>query len=180
MYYTKSHVFVDTAGLSFHMNCKNVHVHAKNLFLYGNEGHYGGNLHFWLFFFTNISITMENSYIGAGQATRGAGVLVTINEDLAVNDKDSCGQHTVLLQMQHKFMHFSNVTFQGNNAKHFGAGFQMEDRITPGHWCVNQLVLIQRCKFMENMVTNSWNGGGSAIHFSSNPFSIVLYDACKK
>ena len=30
------------------------------------------------------------------------------------------------------------------------------------------------------MVTNSWDGGGSAIHFSSNPFTIVLYNACKK
>ena len=78
------------------MNCKNVHVHAKNLILYGNQGHYEGNLRFWLFLFTNISITLENSYIGAGQATRGAGVLVTIDEDLAINDKDSCGQHTVL------------------------------------------------------------------------------------
>ena len=64
-------------------------------------------------FFTNISVTLENSYIGAGQATRGAGVLVTIDKDLAINVKDSCGQHTVLLQMQHKLMHFSNVTFQG-------------------------------------------------------------------
>lgn len=54
--------------------------------------------------------------------------------------------------MQHKLMHLSNVIFQGKNAKHFGAGFQMEDRITPGHWCVKQLVLMQRCKFMENMV----------------------------
>ena len=180
MYYTKSHVFADTAGLSLHMNCKYVHVCAKNLFLDGNEGHYGGNLHFWLFFFTNISVTLENSYIGAGQATRGGGVLVTIDEDLAVNDKDSCGQHSVLFQKQHKLMQLSNVTFQGNIAQHFGAGFQMEDRITPGHWCVNQLVLIQRCKFVENLVTNSWNGGGSAIQFCSNPFSTVLYDACKK
>ena len=29
MYYTESHVLADTAGLGLHMNCKNVHVHAK-------------------------------------------------------------------------------------------------------------------------------------------------------
>ena len=84
------------------MNCTNVHIIATKLGLYNNDGYFGGNAQFYFFLFTNISITLENSYLGAGQASRGAGALVTIDEDTAVNDKDSCGHYLVLNQKYHK------------------------------------------------------------------------------
>ena len=83
--------------------------------------------------FTNISITIENSYLGAGRASRGAGALIAIDEDTAVNDKDSCGHYLVLNQKYHKLVRLSNVTFSENSAEFSGAGFQIEDRIPPGY-----------------------------------------------
>ena len=36
--------------------------------------------------FTNISATLESSSLTAGRGSRGGGVLVTIDQDMAVND----------------------------------------------------------------------------------------------
>jgi len=116
-----------SGGLNFVMNCTNVHIIATKLGLYNNDGYFGGNAQFYFFLFTNISITLENSYLGAGQASRGAGALVAIDETTAVNDKDSCGDYSVLNQKYHKLVHLSNVTFSENSARTSGAGFQIED-----------------------------------------------------
>jgi len=40
-----------SGGLNFAMNCTNVHVNATNLTLYGNEGYFGGNAHFYFMLF---------------------------------------------------------------------------------------------------------------------------------
>jgi len=84
------------------LNCTNVHVNATNLRLYGNEGYFGGNAQFYFMLFTNFSITLEDSILGVGQASRAAGALVAIDEDTAVNDEDSCGDYSVLNQNYHK------------------------------------------------------------------------------
>ena len=143
---TQSHS-LGTGGLSFYIKCTNVSVNAANLTMYGNEGHYGGNLciHFWLF--TNISVTMENSYLGAGRGSRGGGVFVKIDPDVPVNDKYSCGDHSVLNQKSHQLVYFSNVTFDGNSAGNSGAGLEIED-FTPGYLCAVQLVMIDDSVFI--------------------------------
>ena len=104
-----------SGGLTFVMGCPNVSIHATDLILYSNEGHLGGNLFFHFMRFTNISITLENSYVTAGSASRGAGALVTIDEDVAINDKYSCGGHS-LLHQKHQLLYFSNVTLDHNPA----------------------------------------------------------------
>jgi len=171
---------LSSGGLNFAMNCTNVHVNATNLRLYGNEGYFGGNAHFYFLLFTSISVTIENSYLGAGQASRGAGALVFIGEDTAVNDKDSCSHHSLHFQNHHQLMYFSNVTFQENAAQNSGAGFQIEDRMEPGHWCANQLVVIENCHFIRNTINDSWGGGGAAARFSSAALSQLVYPSCMK
>jgi len=119
----------DSGGLNFFMNCTNVHVNATSLTLYGNQGIFGGNAHFYFMLFTSISVTIENSYLGAGQAPRGAGALVQIE---AVNDEDSCSHRSLHFQNHHQLMYFSNVTFQENVAQISGAGFEIQDLGEPG------------------------------------------------
>ena len=72
----------------------NVSVRATDLTLYGNEGYFGGNMYLYFLLFTNISFTLENGYLGAGKGSRGAGTLVIIDQDVAVNDKYSYGDHS--------------------------------------------------------------------------------------
>ena len=122
-----------SGGLNFVMNCTNVSVYATNLTLHGNEGYFGGNMYLYFLLFTNISVTLENSSLTAGSASRGAGALIIIDQDVAVNDKHSCGDHSVLNQKHHQLVYLSNVTFDGNSAGISGAGLQIEDRITPGY-----------------------------------------------
>jgi len=129
-----------TGGLSFFMNCSNVYINASNLKLSGNKGRFGGNAYFFFKLFTNISVTLEDSTLDAGQATRGADALVFIGEDTAVNDKDSCSHRSLHFWNHHQLMYFSNVTFQDNAAVTSGAGFQIEDRMEPGHCMVYQSV----------------------------------------
>ena len=40
----------------------------------------------------------------------GGGVLVIVDEDVAVNDNYSCGDHSVLSQKHHQLPYFSNIT----------------------------------------------------------------------
>ena len=84
---------LDSGGLTFVMNCTNVSVHATNLTLYGNEGYFGGNMHFYFLLFTTISVTLESSSLTAGRGSRGGGVLAIIDQHVAVNDNCSCGDH---------------------------------------------------------------------------------------
>ena len=108
-----------SGGLTFLMNCLNVSVNATDLTLYGNEGYFGGNLYFHFHLFTDISIALQNSYLGAGRApvSRGGGALIKIDQDVAVNDKYSCGDHSVVNQKRHQLLYFSSVTFDDNSAE---------------------------------------------------------------
>ena len=166
-------------GLTFVMNCLNVSVHATNLTLYGNEGYYGGNMYLYFLLFTNISVTLENSSLTAGSSSRGAGALVIIDQDVPVNDKYSCGDHSVLNQKHHQLLYLSNVTFDGNLAGHSGARLQIEDRITPGYLCAIQLVMIDNHSvFMNNSLTK-WTGQ-EAVRFSTIYNKFKIYDTCTK
>ena len=102
------------------MNCTNLSVHTTNLTLYNNEGYFGGNMYLYFLLFTNISVTLESSSLTAGRGSRGGGVLVIIDQDVAVNDKYSCGVRSVLNQKHHQLLYFSNVTFDGNSARNSG------------------------------------------------------------
>ena len=164
-----------SGGLNFAMNCTNVHVNATNLRLYGNEGYFAGNAKFYFMLFTNVSITLENSYLGAGQADRGAGILVDIDDDAAVNDKDSCGDNLTLNQKYHKLLHLSNVTFSENFAERSGAGFQLQDRTPPGYKCAMQSVVIENSVFWKNFVQSSWLGG-AAVRLCSFRYPVMVYD----
>ena len=164
-----------SGGLNFAMNCTNVHVNATNLRLYGNEGYFAGNAQFYFMLFTNVSITLESSYLGAGQATRGAGALVAIDDDAAVNDKDSCGDNVALNQRYHKLVHLSNVKFSKNSAEWSGAGFQLEDRSPPGYKCTIQSVVIENSVFWKNFVQRSWFGG-AAVRLCTYEYSVMVYD----
>ena len=168
-----------TGGLSFYIKCTNVSVNGTNLTMYGNEGHFGGNLciHFWVF--TNISITLENSYVGAGRGSRGGGVFVKIDPDVPVNDKYSCGGYSVLNQKYHQLVHFSNVTFDTNSARSSGAGLEIEDYIAPGYLCAVQLVMIDDSVFMNNILPSSWFGG-EALRLCTDPYSVKVYDTHTK
>ena len=170
-----------SGGLNFVMNCTNVSVHATNLTLYGNEGYYEGNMNLYFLLFTNISVTVENSSLTAEGASRGGGALVIINQDVAVNDKYSCGDHSVLNQTHNQLLYFSNVTFDGNSAGNSGAGLRIEDRITPGYLCAIQLVVIENSVFMNNTLTASWLGG-QAVHlctfaYNYTQFRSMMYKA---
>ena len=168
-----------SGGLNFVMNCTNVSVHATNLTLHGNEGYFGGNLYLYFLLFTNISVTLENSSLTAGSASRGAGALIIIDQDVAVNDKHSCGDHSVLNQKHHQLLYFSNVTFDGNSAGYSGAGVQIEDRITPGYLCAIQLVVIENSVFTNNTLTASWLGG-QAVRLCTFAYSVQIYDVQTK
>ena len=168
-----------SGGLHFVMNCTNVSVHATNLTLYGNEGYFGGNMYLYFLLFTNISVTLENSSLTAGSASRGAGALVIIDQDVAVNDKYSCGDHSVLNQKHHQLLYLSNVTFDGNSAGNSGAGLQIEDRITPGYLCAIQLVVIENSVFTSNTLTAS-SLGGQAVRLCTFPYSVQIYDVQTK
>ena len=87
---------LDSGGLNFVMNCTNVSVHATSLTLYGNKRYFGGNLYLYILLFINISVTLESSSLTAGRGSRGGGVLVIIDQDVAVNDTYSCSDHSVL------------------------------------------------------------------------------------
>ena len=115
-----------SGGLNFVMNCTNVSVHATNLTLYDNEGYFGGNMHLYFLPFTTISVTLESSSLTAGRGSRGGGALAIIDEDMAVNDNYSCGDHSVLNQKHHQLLYFSNVTFDGNSARNSGEGLQLK------------------------------------------------------
>ena len=167
-----------SGGLNFVMNCINVYVNATVLTLYGNEGYFGGNLYLSFRLFTNISVTLENSYLGAGKGSRGAGALVIIDQDVAVNDKHSCGDHS-FLNRKHQLVYFSNVTFGDNSAEHSGGGLQIEDRITPGYVCATQSVKIDNSLFINNSLTSSWYGG-EAVRLCTLPYSVMIYDAHTK
>ena len=78
--------------------------------------------------------------------------IVIINQDIAVNCKDSCSHRLLHPQNHHQLMYFSNVTFQGNVARMSGAGFQIEDLMRPGHWCANQLFVMENCNFIEKTI----------------------------
>jgi len=172
---------IGSGGLSFFMNCTNVYVNASNLKLLGNDGYFGGNAQFCFMLFTNISVTLEDSILDAGQASRGAGALVIINQDTAVNDKDSCSHRLLHLQNHHQLMHLSNVSFRGNVARMSGADFQIEDPMKLGHWCANQLVVMENCNFSENTVIDSGRGGGGvAARFSSAANLKFVYPSCMK
>ena len=67
-------------------------VHATNLTLYGNEGYFGGNMCLYFLLFRNISVTLESSSLTARRESRGGGVLVTIDQDMAVNDNSGGDQ----------------------------------------------------------------------------------------
>ena len=168
-----------TGGLSFYIKCTNVSVNATSLTMYGNEGHYGGNLciHFWLF--TNISVTLENSYLGAGKGSRGGRVFVKIDQEVPVNDKYSCGDHSVLNKKHHQLVYFSNVTIDNNSALSSGAGFEIENHITPGYLCAVQLVRIDNSVLMNNILPSSWYGG-EALRFCTTPYCFVVYDTLTK
>ena len=99
------------------MNCTNVSVHATSLTLYGNKRYFGGNLYLYIMLFINISVTLESSSLTAGRGSRGGGVLVVIDQDVAVNDTYSCSDHSVLNQKHHQLLYFSNVIFDGNSAR---------------------------------------------------------------
>ena len=75
--------------------------------------------------------------------------------------------HVLHFQDHHQLMYFSNVIFQENAAEYSGAGFQIEDSMEPGHWCVNQLVVMENCHFIGNNIIEygGWSGGGVAAHF---------------
>ena len=53
--------------------------------------------HYFLLF-TNMSVTLESSPLTAGRGSRGGGVLVIMDQDMAVNDNYSCGDHSILNQ----------------------------------------------------------------------------------
>ena len=127
---TKGRSTQGTGGLSLILNCMNIFFHGANLKLHGNEGYLGGNLVIRFFLFTNISISLENSYLGVGRSSRGAGALAIVDDSVPNNDQDSCGDPSMLLQKQRELMNFSNITFEKNNAKTTGAGFEIEDRIS--------------------------------------------------
>ena len=76
----------------------------------GNEGYCGGNMYLYFLLFTTISVTVESSSLTTGRGSRGGGVLVIIDQDVAVNDNYSCGEHSVLNQKYHQLLYFSNVT----------------------------------------------------------------------
>ena len=164
-----------SGGLNFVMNCTNVSVYATNLTLYGNEGYFGGNLYLYFLLFTNISVTLQNSSLTAGCSSRGAGALVIIDQDVAVNDKYSCGDHSVLNQKHHQLIYLSNVTFDGNSAEHSGGGLQIEDRITPGYLCAIQLVVIENSVFTNNTLTASWLNG-QAVRLGTFPYTVQIYN----
>ena len=167
-----------TGGLSFIFSCINILFHGTNLKLYGNER---GNLLIRFFLFTNISISLENSYLGAGWAPKGAGALVKVDESLPLNDKDSCHHHSMLFQTHHELIHFSNVTFHKNIAMTTGGGFQIEDHVPVRQYsCVIQLVVIENCEFRENILNQPWYGGGVAVRLCTNAYSIAVYDAKTK
>ena len=131
--------------------------------------------------FTNISVTLEDSILDTGQASRGAGALVTIDQDIPVYDKDSCSHRSLHFWNHHQLMYFSNVTFQDNAAAISGAGFQTEDRMELGHWCANQLVVMENCHFIGNTIVYIGTGGGGvAARFSSSAFSQSVYSSCMK
>ena len=164
-----------SGGLNFVMNCTNVSVHATNLTLYGNEGYFGGNLYLYFLLFTNISVTLQNSSLTAGCSSRGAGALVIIDQDVAVNDKYSCGDHSVLNQKHHQLLYLSNVTVDGNSAEHSGGGLQIEDRITPGYLCAIQLVVIENSVFTNNTLTASWLNG-QAVRLATFAYTVQIYN----
>ena len=124
-----------SGGLNFLMNCTNVSVHTTNLTLYGNEGYFGGNMYHYFLLFTPMSVTLESSSLTAGRGSRG-GVLVIIDQDVAVNDNYSCGDHSILNQKYQQLLYLSNITFNGNSARNSGVGLQIEDQIIPGYSCV--------------------------------------------
>ena len=163
------------------MNCTNVSVNATDLTLYDNEGYFGGNLYIHFQLLTNISVTLENSYLGAGRAlhSRGGGALIKIDQDVAVNDKYSCGDHSVLNQKHHQLVYLSNVMFDNNSDDHSGAGLEIEDRITAGYVCAIQLVVINNGVFRNNVLSSSWFGG-KAVRLGINPDNSVVYDTRTK
>ena len=169
-----------SGGLTFIMGCPNVSVHATDLTLYGNEGYFGGNLFFRFLLFTNISITLENSYVSAGRApeSRGGGALVFIDEDVVVKDKYSCGSHSLLYQ-KHQLLFFSNVTFDHNSAQSSGAGLEIEHQTIPGYFCTTQLVVIDSSVFAGNILPIPWYGG-EAARFCTNLFKFMVYDTHTK
>ena len=84
-------------------------------------------MYLYFLLFTNISVTLQNSSLTAGRSSRGAGALVIIDQDVAVNDKYSCGDHSVLNQKYHQLLYLSNVTFDDNTGRDSGAALQIED-----------------------------------------------------
>ena len=46
-------------------------------------------MYLYFLFFTNISVTLESSSLTARKGSRGGGVLVIIDQHVAVNDKYS-------------------------------------------------------------------------------------------
>ena len=170
-----------SGGLTFFMNCTNVSVNATDLTLYGNEGYFGGNLYIHFQLLTNISVTLKNSYLGAGRVSdsRGGGALIKIDQDVAVNDKYLCGEHSVLNQKHHQLVYLSNVIFDNNTAKVSGAGLEIEDRITAGYFCAIQLVVINNSVFKNNVLSSSWLGG-EAVRLGINPYKSTVYDTLTK
>jgi len=98
-----------SGGLNFLMNCANVYINASNLKLSGNKGYFGGNVQFFFKLFTNVSVILEDSILDAGQASRGAGAFVAIDQDTAVNDEDSCSHHSLHFWNHHQLR---SCTFQ--------------------------------------------------------------------
>ena len=82
-------------------------------------------MYLYFLLFTNITVTLESSSLTARRGSRGGGVLVT-DQDMAVNDNSSCGDHSVLNQKHHQLLHFSNVTFDGKSARNSGEGLQLK------------------------------------------------------
>ena len=78
---------------------------AISLTLYDNEGYFGGNMYLYFLLFTNISVTLESSSQTAERGSRGGGVVAIIDQDVAVSDKYSCGDHSVLNQKHHQLQY---------------------------------------------------------------------------
>ena len=73
------------------------------------------------------------------------------------------------------------LTSLDNAATTSGAGFQIEDHMEPGHWCANQLVVMENCHFIGNTIVDiGMCGGGVAARFSSHAFSQSVYSSCMK
>ena len=149
---------INAGGLSINIKCPDVKVKIVNVTMLNNTGNAGGNLAITLQSYSNVTVEIVDSHLEGGKSFKGGGMFVAFIETPLKNVTCQEKAH------QNRILHVYNTNFTSNVATKLGGGGVFVKQMQSLPKCNIECITFEKVTFNSNSVTETYYGGGIAIH----------------